>query len=112
MAVDTRKRQDKDTRAIYKALKQAFPGLPDDIGEVVYRYNPVAIRLLVVDKRFEGLSTAARYKLVSDALRDLPESVTGDVTMAVMRTPEEMADPAKRGDLMYLEFQDPSRSEL
>lgn len=112
MAVDTRKKQDKTTRAIYRALKQAFPGLPDDIGQVVYRYNPVAVRLLVVDDRFAGLGTAARYKLVSEALRHLPESVTGDITMAVMRTPEEMADAARRGDLKYLEFEDPTRSEV
>lgn len=112
MAVDTRKKQDKATRAIFKALKAAFPNLPDDIGQVVYRYNPVAIRLLVVDDRFTGLGTAARYKIVLDALRNLPEVTVKDISMAVMRTPEEMTDPAGRGDLVYLEFEDPSRSDL
>jgi hypothetical protein len=112
MAVDTKKKQDKATRAIYKALKAAFPELPEDIGRVVYRYNPVAIRLLVVDRRFDGLSTAERYKLVSDALESLPESVMADISMTVMRTPREMADAAKNGDLIYLEFEDPARSDL
>lgn len=39
-----KKIQDAATRQIFAALKAAFPNLPDDPRQVVYRYNPVAIR--------------------------------------------------------------------
>jgi stress-induced morphogen len=114
MVVETikKRRQDAKTRAIYAALKKSFPNLPDDISRVVYRYNSVSVRVLIVDPAFEGLSAAERHKRVTRVLKDLPTDVTDDITMLVMRSPAELADDTKGADLIYLEFEDPSRSDI
>ena len=45
MAQVAKKVQDKITRQIFGALKKAFADLPDDQEKVIYRYNPVSIRV-------------------------------------------------------------------
>lgn len=102
------KGQDKTTGAVYAALKKAFPELPDQPEAVVYRYNPVAVRVRVVSPRFGGKSTAEREAVVNDVLASLPSVTTDDITMLLLLTPAE----AKRPNLLHLEFDDPRNSYL
>lgn len=107
-AKKARKIQDEATGRIYAALTTAFPGLPDDPGQVVYRYNPVAIRVRVISPRFSGKSMAEREELVNEALDCVPGEITEDITMQIMLTPRE----AKRPDTVCREFDNPTGEYL
>jgi len=113
MAVKTsrKRRQDATTKAIFAALRKAFPGLPTDINEAIYRYNSVSIRVLIVNPAFEGLSSAQRHLLVDRAIKDLPSEMSNDISMVIMRTPEEMERVEERGDLKYMDFVNPDRND-
>ena len=101
--VEGEKIQDESTAQIYSALKSAFPNLPDDPEQVVYRYNPVAIRVRVISPRFTGKSMAEREEIVSVALDSVPSEISEDITMQIMLSPRE----AKRPNFVFLEFDDP-----
>ena len=101
------KKQDDRTAAIYHALAGQFPALDHRPKEVVYAYNPVAIRVRVVDESFEGQSYFQRHRRVMKALSSLPEEIVGDITMVLALTERE-----KQQNLVNLEFDDPSRSRL
>ena len=73
VATAIRKRQDASTRQVFAALKRAFPDVPDDTAEVVYRYNPVAIRIRVVSRSFAGINDDRRDDAVMSALKELPK---------------------------------------
>lgn len=103
-----KKQQDKTTARLYAALKQAFPEVPDDPEQVVYRYNPVSIRVRVVSPKFRGKSDSEREAMVNAAIESLPPEATEDITMLFMLTPQE----AKRPTLLQLEFDDPKDSYL
>jgi stress-induced morphogen len=103
-----KKVQDETTTRIFAALKKAFPELPDDPEKVVYRYNPVAIRVRIVSPKFKGKSTAEREEMVNKAFKSLPDELTEDITMQFMLTPDE----AKKPTLLDREFDDPTGSYL
>ena len=103
------KKQDERTAAIYEALATQFPDLDPRPKEVVYVYNPVAIRVRVVDESFAGQSYSQRHRRVMKALSPLPEEIVGDITMVLVLTPSEIE---KQQSLVNLEFDDPSRSRL
>ena len=101
--------QNKETRAIYRVLKTLFPAVPSTIENVVYRYNPVAIRVMLIDPRFEGMTLSNRIDFVMSGLKKhLAESLTNNISMLVLRTPDEIND---EHDLIRMEFEDPDRSE-
>jgi hypothetical protein len=103
-----KKVQDETTAGLFAALKRAFPDLPEEPERVVYRYNPVAVRVRVVSPKFRGKSSAQREELVNRALRALPAEATEDITMLFMLTPEEADKPT----LLQTEFDEPSGSYL
>ncbi len=72
-----------------------------------YRYNSASIRVRVVDAAFADKSRSEREEMVWPLLSELPESIRADVTMLVLVTPDE-----KRGSLLNLEFENPSKSLL
>lgn len=108
MAKRAKKVQDEATAQIFVALKRAFPELPDEPVEVVYRYNPVAIRVRVITSKFRGKSSAEREEMMNEALESVPEEITGDITMQFMLTPQE----AKKPPTVYREFDDPTGAYL
>jgi stress-induced morphogen len=108
MTKTAKKVQDTTTASLYAALKKAFPGLSKNPEDVVYRYNPVAVRVRVISEKFEGKGSAQREAMVNKALRGLPDEVTEDITMLFTLTPEE----AKKPTLLQLEFDDPTDSYL
>jgi hypothetical protein len=109
MAQKIKKKQDSETRRIFKALKKQFAGLPDDIDQVVYRYNPGAIRVRVIDDAFRGKSYSERELLIDPVLDSLPEDIRRDITLLLLLTPQEAKSS---NDLMNLEFDDPVGSRL
>ncbi len=109
MPVINGKKQDRTTRLIYQAMKARFPALTDDVSQVVYRYNPAAIRVRVIDACFAGSTFAQREQMLTDVLESLPEDVQRSITLLLLLTPKEAMDPT---DLMNLEFDDPTGSRL
>ena len=109
MARRANKKQDERTAAIYQALATQFPELDSRPKEVVYVYNPVAIRVRVVDESFAGQSYSQRHRRVMKALEPLPEEIVGDITMVLALTPSELE---KQQSLVNLEFDDPSLSRM
>ena len=103
--VKDKKIQDESTARIYSALKSAFPDLPDVPKQVVYRYNPVAVRVRVISPRFTGKSMAEREEMVNVALDSVPPEISEDITMQITLSPRE----AKRPDFVFLEFDEPDK---
>ena len=108
-ALPAEKVQDDATGRIYAALKAAFPELPDDPCRVVYKYNPVAIRVRVISPKFRGKSMAERDAMVGEALAAVPSQVTKDITMLFPLTPGEAKRPPW---LVYREFDNPTGEYL
>ena len=108
VSIKIEKRQDASTRKVFTAVKRAFPDVPDEIGEVVYRYNPVAVRIRVVSNSLMGLDDTQRDDAVMGALKELPKEVRDNITMILAYTPDELEE----WDYMMKEFDDPSRSRL
>ena len=102
------KRIDAQTRRIYSVLKAAYPDLSDDESDVVYKSNRYSIRVRVIDANFDEKSLGQRHSEVKRVLSGLAAEDVENITMLMMLSPEEAAIP----DLMNLEFDDPSRSQL
>ena len=83
------KAQDRTTARIYSALKDYFPDIPVDPTAVVYRYNPVCIRVRVVSSKFVGKTSDERDAMIQAAYEPLPPDATDDVTMELALTPRE-----------------------
>jgi len=109
MAQKTLKKQDRDTREIYRVLKSHFPELPDDMDQVIYRYNPASIRIRLVDGAFQGKSFSEREQLIEPLLETLPERIRTNITLLLLLTPKEAKSS---DDLMNLEFDKPTGSLL
>jgi stress-induced morphogen len=79
-----------------------------------YRYNSASIRVRVIDKRFEGMSTENRDAMVEPHLEQLPERRQADIISLFTFAPSELHQTPKlsRGFLMNREFEDPSPSIL
>jgi len=102
------KKQDSQTKLLYAALADAFPDLSREPAAVVYRYNPVSIRVRVITDSFQDKSFAERDRMIKRALRAIPEEVFNDISLIIAMTPEESEEP----DLMNIEFESPNRSRL
>ncbi len=79
-----------------------------------YRYNSAAIRLRVIDPRFEGLSIAERDSMVDPIFEQLPEETQGDIMTLLTLAPSELIQTPKtfRQYALNVEFIDPSPSLL
>lgn len=76
----------KPVESIKRALKTNF-------AEVwVKRINPVAIRVAVVDSRFEGMAETEREGMLMPHIRSLPEPTQIDITVLLALTPKEAVD--------------------
>ena len=107
MPTTAKKKQDERTRAIFAELASVFPDVASKRpAEVVYLFNPVSIRVRVIDDRFEGKETAARERLVYRALKEISHEALADITMLLMLTRQEATDPI---NILSAEFDDPDR---
>lgn len=71
----------------------------------VYRYNPAAIRVRIVDSIFQGRSKGERHDYAMRFMRKLPEDVLAQISILLCLEPGETS-------LLDLEFQDPTRSRF
>lgn len=99
MAVAT-KCTDAQTARIYAALKSAFPDLPTEESDVVYKRNRYTIRVRVISRIFEDKSLTERHTLVKKVLAPLAIEDREDIAVVLMLTPEDALDP----DLMNGQF--------
>lgn len=74
---------------------------------VIYRQNPVSVRIRVIDPRFAGVDRIDREEEIWRHLEALPEEVLADVTMLLALTPAE----ADKSFANY-EFEHPQPSRL
>jgi len=93
---------DPHTRRIEKLLAKRYGELHPRAKIKVYRYNPVSIRIRIIDPDFEGKTISERDKEVWSILRSLPESVRLDISVLLLITPREQAR-----SMMSHEFEDP-----
>ena len=78
-----------------------------------YRYNSAAIRVRVVDPRFEGLSREDRDAMVEPHLARFPERTQADIITLLTLAIQLQQSPATfRQYLVNAEFDDPSPSML
>lgn len=96
------KQNDKGTRLIEQRLQRDYLAKHPHAVLRVYRYNPAAIRVRIVDPDFAGMDLAEREELIWPILEKLPEDVRLDVTVCLLITPEEQSK-----SLMNVEFEDP-----
>jgi hypothetical protein len=75
-----------------------------------YRYNPVSIRIRVIDPDFRSIDRSEREDQIWKLLQTLPEDVQADITFVLLLAPEEVSSSA--ANLEYQEFEKPSRSRL
>ena len=98
-----------ETRMVEDSLRNAGFETVD-----AYRYNPASIRVCVIDKRFEGMSTENRDAMVEPHLEQLPERTQADIISLFTFALSELQQTPKlsRGFLMNREFEEPSPSLL
>ncbi len=56
----------------------------------LYRQNPAAVRIRIVDPSFKGLDRIERDDIVWRYLNKLPASARGDITVVLLLTPDEL----------------------
>jgi len=96
------KQIDKSTRLIEQRLMNEYLSKHPLADIRVYRYNPAAIRVRIVDPDFAGMDLPNREQVIWPILEKLPEDVRLDVTVCLLITPEEQPR-----SMMNLEFEDP-----
>jgi hypothetical protein len=73
----------------------------------VYRQNPAAIRIRIIDPDFRGVDRVDREARAWDVLGELPEDVQGEVSLLLLLTPEETS-----ASFANDEFENPVPSSL
>ncbi len=85
------------------AVLSEFEKAHDSAECVVYRYNPAAIRVRIVDAVFQGRSRSERHDYAMHFLRSLPDDVLAQVSILLCLEPGETA-------LLDSEFHDAAQS--
>jgi hypothetical protein len=71
----------------------------------VYRYNPAAIRVKIIDPTFHGRSKGERHDYVWEFLQGVPEDILAQISVLLCLEPGESAP-------LDVEFHEPTRSYL
>lgn len=100
------KRPDPVLRRITDALRDYAAAHPHAEIEA-YRYNPVSVRIRIVNPEFRGQSRTQREDEVWAALERLPEETLEEISLLLLFTPQE----AKKS-LANAEFDHPAPSPL
>lgn len=101
--------KDKTRNATTTKIEAAFasqylPKHPDALI-TVYRYNPWAYRVRIIDPDFHGLNIVERETDAMAVVRSLPDDVQDRISMLLLITPAE-----REQSLSSLEFDDPKPS--
>ena len=84
-----RGKSDQVLKRIAETLN-AYESEHRDSTAELYRQNPAAVRLRIVDPSFAGLDRIERDDLVWKYLNRLPASARADITVVLLLTPEEI----------------------
>ena len=74
---------------------------------VVYRRDPVSIRIRIIDPDFAPLNRAQRHQAIVPYLRALPQELRSDITILLLLSPDE-AD----NSLANMEFENPVSTDV
>jgi hypothetical protein len=96
------KQTDKGTRRVADLLAAKYKVNHPKCDVVVYRYNPVSIRIRIVDPDFRGKSIVERENDVWPILDTLPGDVRDDISVCLLIAPGE-----QKNSIMNLEFEEP-----
>jgi stress-induced morphogen len=91
---------------IAKVLSAYESEHPDSTAQL-YRQNPAAVRIRIVDPSFAGLDRIERDELVWSYLNNLPANARSDITVLLLLAPEELETSFANQD-----FEDPVPSRL
>ncbi len=101
-----RGRSDKALQLISDQLELYESKHPGSKAEL-YRQNPAAVRIRIVDPSFAGLDRIERDEIVWKYLYKLPPDVRGDITVVLLLAPDELETSFANQD-----FEDPIPSRL
>ncbi|MCI0334965.1 MAG: hypothetical protein L0228_17295 [Planctomycetes bacterium] len=85
-----RGKADRVLKRIADELTEYESEHPGSTAEL-YRQNPAAVRIRIVDPAFAGLDRIERDDLVWRYLNKLPANARADITVVLLLTPEELA---------------------
>jgi hypothetical protein len=107
MAKVLRGTHDKYVQAIVEALNEYERQFPNAEASV-YRQNPGAVRVRVIDDRFAGMPRSRRHDEVWEFLTQrVGEDTMGEISSLLLLPPAEL-----RSSLANMEFEDPVPSRL
>lgn len=101
-----RGKSDTTIQAIADLLTEYESKHPNSEAEL-YRQNPAAVRIRIVDPSFRGRDRIERDEIVWNYLTKLPSDVRGDITVLLLLAPDELEDSFANQD-----FEDPIPSRL
>lgn len=98
---------DEDVKQIHRALEEGYGKHHPKAKIEVYRYNPAAIRIRILDPDFAGIHEFRREDLIWEIIDKLPEDPASQITLVLLLTPEE----AERSHASF-EFDNPVPTTL
>lgn len=102
MGVEIRMKPDRGVEEVAQALRQFERDHPG--AEIVlYRYNPVSIRIKIISDRFKRMSRSQRHDYTIEYLKNLDPETYADLSLLVCLVPGE-------GSMMDFEFEDAEAS--
>lgn len=102
MPINRPEKSDAVIESIITGLERYAYDHPEAVIDL-YRYNPAAIRVRIIDPVFQGKPRHVRHQYVWKYLEQLSDDDVGDISLFVLITPEEQ--PRSPGNL---EFEYPS----
>jgi hypothetical protein len=90
-----------------RAVLREYEATHPNATIAVYRYNPVSVRIRIIDPDFQGLDRVDRDTAIWRFLDQLPEEVLAEITLLLLLTPKEA-----KTSLANLEFENPLPSCL
>ena len=79
---------DPIVKSIFKMLEQYEEQHPRSRA-TVYRMNPAAVRIRIIDPGFNGLNRIERDEKIWPLVRQLPDEAQQDISMLLLLSPKE-----------------------
>jgi hypothetical protein len=97
---------DRIIQGLMKAL-EAYERDHPHADITLYRQNPVAVRIRIIDPDLAGLDKVQRHDRVWSYFDPLPERTVSDITVLLLLTPDEV-----KKSFANVDFEDPVPSGL
>jgi stress-induced morphogen len=92
MGIEIKDSADDVLNKVKDAL-QPYVDRHNQVEVVIRRQGRYAIRVRIINPAFAGLSRSERHEAIWAYLESLPESILSDVSLLLLLTPEEAAQP-------------------